>query len=126
MSFQKLVDILKRIRNENPALSLRLAEAAWVSRWNDAVGPGIAKHTRVIRVEEGVLWIEVDHPLWKAELHHRKRQILEKLEQLALQKENEARLASITDIRYFDPRRTGLTHPSAAPSEKLQKPRQPK
>jgi hypothetical protein len=26
-----------------------------------------------------VLWIEVDHPVWKTELHYRKRQILDLL-----------------------------------------------
>ena len=52
-------------------------EAQALSRWELAVGPHIAKHTRAIRVLDGVLWVEVDHPIWKSELHHRKRQILD-------------------------------------------------
>ena len=54
-------------------------EADALSRWEDAVGEQISKHSRAIRIQDGVLWIEVDHPIWKTELHYRKRQILEKL-----------------------------------------------
>jgi predicted nucleic acid-binding Zn ribbon protein len=76
MSFDKLVDILKKLQAQNPALSKRVEEASALSRWETAVGPQIAKHTRAIRIQDSVLWIEVDHPIWKTELHYRKRQIL--------------------------------------------------
>lgn len=56
-------------------------ESQAVSRWERAVGPLIAKHAQVLRVVEGVLWIEVDHPIWKTELQHRKAQILAALNQ---------------------------------------------
>lgn len=65
-----------------PALSKKLVESQALSRWEKAVGPIIAKHTRALRVEDSVLWVEVDHPIWKSELHHRKRQILELLNQV--------------------------------------------
>lgn len=79
MGFEKLSDILKRIRNHNPALGNRLKEAETLTYWESAVGPQIAKHTRIVRIQEGVLWVEVDHPIWKTELHFRKRQILDAL-----------------------------------------------
>lgn len=79
MSFNKLSDILNKLRNQNPALSKRIEEAGALSRWEEAVGAQIAKHARAIRIQDGVLWIEVDHPIWKTELHYRKRQIIEKL-----------------------------------------------
>jgi predicted nucleic acid-binding Zn ribbon protein len=79
MSFSKLADILNKLRSQNPVLSKRLDEASALSRWEGVVGPQIAKHSRAIRIQDSVLWIEVDHPIWKTELHYRKRQILDLL-----------------------------------------------
>ena len=79
MSFFKLAEILKKLQAANPVLSKRMDEAEAVSRWEAAVGPQIAKHARALRIQDSVLWIEVDHPIWKTELHYRKRQILENL-----------------------------------------------
>jgi predicted nucleic acid-binding Zn ribbon protein len=75
------LDILRRLQQKNPVLKQRIAEASAFERWERAVGTQIARHTRAIRVQDGVLWIEVDHPIWKSELHHRKRQILALLNQ---------------------------------------------
>lgn len=77
MAFDRLIDIIKKAAARNQAFSRRLEEAEAVARWETAVGPAIAKHSRAIRVQDKVLWVEVDHPIWKSELHHRKRQILE-------------------------------------------------
>jgi EAL domain-containing protein (putative c-di-GMP-specific phosphodiesterase class I) len=60
-----------------PRFKKRWEEAEALVRWEQAVGPMIAKHARALRVEKQVLWVEVDHPIWKSELHHRKRQILD-------------------------------------------------
>jgi hypothetical protein len=76
-----LFDILKKIQNKNPALRQRIREATAMDRWTVVVGPHIARHTRAIKVHEGILWVEVDHPIWKSELHHRRRQILDLLNQ---------------------------------------------
>ncbi|MDR3608765.1 MAG: DUF721 domain-containing protein [Oligoflexia bacterium] len=77
MGFLKLTEILKQAQRKFPALSRRLDEAEALGRWELAVGPIIAKHSRALRVQDSMLWVEVDHPIWKSELHHRKRQILE-------------------------------------------------
>lgn len=74
-----LADILRRVREKNPQLGKSLSEAEAVSRWESAVGPMIAKHARAVKVMRSQLWIEVDHPVWKTELHHRRTQILAKL-----------------------------------------------
>jgi predicted nucleic acid-binding Zn ribbon protein len=83
MSFLKLTDILKQAQKRFPGLAKRLDEAQALGRWEIAVGPAIAKHSRALRVQDGMLWVEVDHPIWKSELHHRKRQILEILNKTA-------------------------------------------
>jgi len=70
------LEILRKLQSKNPLLKQRIEEAGALSRWEKAVGAQIAKHTRAIQVKDSVLWVEVDHPIWKSELHHRKRQIL--------------------------------------------------
>ena len=85
MAFERLVDILRRVGKEYPASAARLQEAEAIGRWESAVGPMIAKHARILKVDAGTVWVQVDHPIWHTELHHRKRQILDKLnEKLAL------------------------------------------
>jgi predicted nucleic acid-binding Zn ribbon protein len=103
MGFDRFSDILKMLGQRYPALSKRIIEASRLGRWEKAVGPAIAKHTRAIRVEKGVLWVEVDHPIWKSELHHRKRQILEILNK----PEPGSRItdAPLEDILLLDPRK---------------------
>jgi predicted nucleic acid-binding Zn ribbon protein len=83
-SFDSISDILRKLQARNPALSKRIQEADALSRWDLAVGAAISKHTRAIRIQDSVLWIEVDHSVWKTELHYRKRQILDLLNQVQL------------------------------------------
>lgn len=97
MGFNKLIDILNEARSRYPALGKRLEEAEALGRWEAAVGPAIAKHAQAIKVENAVLWVQVDHPIWKSELHHRKRQILDILNK-KLQK------GPIDDILFLDAR----------------------
>lgn len=92
MGFKGISDILNLLRRQYPALGQRVVEAESLSKWDAAVGPLISKHTRAIRVEDNVLWVEVTHPAWRSELHHRKRQILEKIG------------APIVDLKFVDPR----------------------
>jgi predicted nucleic acid-binding Zn ribbon protein len=96
MSFLKLMEILGQARSQYPGLSKRLDEAEALGRWEKAVGPIIMKHSRAIKVQDEVLWVEVDHPIWKSELHHRKRQILEIL--------NQPGKSVLKDILFLDPR----------------------
>lgn len=96
MSFFKLAEILKKIQDRNPALKARVKESQAIIQWEEAVGPAIAKHSKALRVQDGILWVEVDHPIWKSELHHRKRQILDLL--------NSKNHAGLKDLFLFDKR----------------------
>ncbi len=101
MGFDRIPEILKRLQKHYPGLSRRLVEADALSRWVSAVGPAIAKNAKAVAVREGVLVVEVGHPIWRTELHHRKRQILEILNQGATPKE-----APLIDILFVDPGNT--------------------
>lgn len=105
MAFGRLTDILRVLGTKYPQLSKRIHEAQALGFWEKAVGPVIAKHARAIRVENGVLWVEVDHPAWKSELHHRKQQVLEKLNVVGKADAQGAAPPPIQDILLLDPRR---------------------
>ncbi|MGK5083068.1 DUF721 domain-containing protein [Bdellovibrionota bacterium FG-1] len=90
MAFDRLLDILKKAGARYPLLTRRMDEAQALGRWDKAVGPAIAKHSRAIRVQDSVLCVEVDHPIWKSELHHRKRQILDILNGVAPNHQNQS------------------------------------
>ena len=97
MGFDKLSEILTHLSSRFPRLAKRVEEAQALSFWDEAVGAMIAKHARPTRVVNKTLWVEVDHPVWQTELHHRKNQILEILNKRATQ-EN----APLKDILFLD------------------------
>lgn len=106
MAFNSIKDILDKIRARNPALEKRLEEALAVDAWEKTVGTQIANHARALKVEDGVLWVEVDHSVWRTELHHRKRQILERLNEAVFPKESKKpRVDTIRDLFLIEPKR---------------------
>jgi predicted nucleic acid-binding Zn ribbon protein len=102
MSFTRLGEILEKVRKRHPKFAQRLTEAQALSRWEQAVGPQIAKHSQAIGVEDGVLKVEVNHPIWRSELHHRKAQILEILNGSGEGGERTV----LKDILFVDPRKS--------------------
>ncbi len=106
MDFKKLKDLLTS-RSLPELFKRRLNEAEAVSRWESAVGPTIARHAQAIRVEDGVLHVEVGHPIWRSELHHRRRQILEILNQGSPEG-----AALLVDLHFVDQRKR-MTSPRA-------------
>jgi predicted nucleic acid-binding Zn ribbon protein len=99
MALSGFLEIFERMQRRNPALKKRLREATAFDRWAAVVGPGIARHAKALRIVDQILWVEVDHPIWRAELHARKNQILE-----AIQKDIESDGKVLLDIRFVDPR----------------------
>ncbi len=103
MDFRKIGDLLRGTALPETFRS-RLKEAEAVSRWEIAVGPTIAKYAQAIRVEAGVLHVEVGHPMWRSELHHRRRQILEILNSGVTSED-----AVLKDLHFVDPKRLYAT-----------------
>ena len=106
MQFFSLAEIIKKAREKHPSFSHRLDEAEALGRWKIAVGEVIAKHARAVRVYQSILWVEVEHPIWRAELHYRKKQILDILN--GVSDTNKPGLAPtqeiLKDIQYIDPK----------------------
>lgn len=107
MQLHSLIEIIRKVQKKHPAFGLRMAEAEALGRWDVAVGELIAKHSRAIRVQNSVLWVEVEHPIWRSELHYRKQQILDILNGKTLypHKGLSPPHEILKDIHYIDPRR---------------------
>lgn len=100
MALNSLLEVIKKVQEKNPAFSARMAEAQALSRWEIAVGETISRHSKAIRVQNSVLWVEVAHPIWRAELHYRKQQILNILNQ----KPSDSSNPILKDIIFVAPR----------------------
>jgi len=50
------------------------------SLWKDIVGEKMADHTKPVRINERVLYVEVDDPLWLTQLKYMKVDILNKID----------------------------------------------
>jgi len=108
MGLEPFLDILKRLRNRHPEFSQRMKEADAVSRWEKTVGGPIARYAKAILVRDGVLWVQVSHPLWRSELHYRKAQILDRLNEG--QKDR-----PIRDLFFMDPRKRKTSKEGSTP-----------
>lgn len=61
--------------------------------WNDVVGQQVAKVAQPERLQNGVLFVNVNNAPWRNELTFRKREILEKIHEYTHSN-------SITDIKF--------------------------
>lgn len=69
------------IRGRLAALGLvrKIKEAGVAVSWPELVGPEIASHTRVIKLDHGKLFVAVDEPTWRQELTYQKQSIRDKI-----------------------------------------------
>lgn len=89
ISLQKtLAKVLKGYRI-NDLESVRL-----FAMWDSIAGDKMASHCQPVRITRGVLYVEVDDPLWLTQLKYMKIDIQAKIEEV-LQKD------SVKDIRFY-------------------------
>lgn len=62
--------------------------------WDRITGEKLAAHCQPVRISRGILYVEVDDPLWLAQVKYMKADIQAKIAE-ALQKE------AIKDVRFF-------------------------
>jgi len=74
-----LSQVIKKILNQNQALKQGVQDAQILEAWAPAVGELIAKHAVAAQVKNKTLIVNVDHPIWKQELHSNKAMVLQKL-----------------------------------------------
>jgi len=76
--FEPLKQILDRVLGRGP-LARKLAAAEIWTIWEAAVGAKVAKHARPVRLENGVLLVDVDSPAWHHQLHLLERHLIQEL-----------------------------------------------
>lgn len=76
---ENLPRILLRLISQVPALKAGVQEAQILELWPKAVGPALAKHTKAFSIKNQTLMVEVDHPIWKQELHANKSLALQQM-----------------------------------------------
>ena len=59
------------------------ALGAVFSRWEEAVGPAVAAHSRPLSLTDGVLTVAVDQPGWATQLRYLTATLLARLEEVA-------------------------------------------
>lgn len=79
MSKPSAIGDLIRGRLATLGLARKIKEAGVAISWPELVGPEIAAHTRVIKLEAGKLFVAVDEPAWRQELTYQKQTIREKI-----------------------------------------------
>jgi predicted nucleic acid-binding Zn ribbon protein len=79
----------KRVGESLDAIARRLGAptassmGAVFTRWNDAVGPAIAAHTRPIALADGVLTVGVDEPGWATQLRYLTNDLVARIAEVA-------------------------------------------
>ncbi|KPL13203.1 hypothetical protein AMJ74_05675 [candidate division WOR_3 bacterium SM1_77] len=63
-----------------------------VDKWEDLVGPKIARHAQAVSVDSENLFVMVDNPVWQSQLFIMKSEILKKIRKLD---------SRIKDIRFM-------------------------
>ena len=76
--FSKIGELLPQILNRL-GLDRRFKEQQVLNLWPGVVGEELAARTRATRVDNGVLYVRVDHGAWMQELHFIEKELLRKL-----------------------------------------------
>ncbi len=74
-----LGEVLRRIISKNRDLGQGVHEARILGLWAQAMGDSIARHSRATHLKGSTLYVSVDHPVWRQELHSNKLLALQKL-----------------------------------------------
>ena len=92
------IGALIRGRLASLGIAKKIKEAAIAPRWTDLVGPEIAAHTRVVKLDTGRLFVAVDQPTWRQELMYQKEALVAKLNHEVGEDE-----PIVTDIMFIGP-----------------------
>jgi len=92
-------------------------------RWKELVGDEMSEYAQPLKIDRGVLWLEVANSSWLQQLQYEKMELLDTLNSCF-------RLSSLKDIKMVLPKgRDGMTKPStqeSAPAIRFVKPSEEK
>jgi predicted nucleic acid-binding Zn ribbon protein len=90
-----LKDVLER-SVEDLGWSYELSQAQLVASWSELVGSGVAAHTEVVAIRDGVIQVQCDSTAWTTELRRLRGHIVTKINE-------KYPSAKITDVRVYAP-----------------------
>ena len=77
---RRLSEVLKDALGKSP-LRRGLLQQEIFAGWKDVVGEEIARHSEILGLSDGILWVRVEGSVWAQELNLLKGQIQQRLEQ---------------------------------------------
>ncbi len=100
-----LHQVLKKILSSNPVLGKGMEEARLLELWPEGVGESIAKHSKAVQIKGTILFVSVEKPVWRQELHSNKALVLEKLNRCLRERLGAPRSGTlwISDIFFLGP-----------------------
>jgi predicted nucleic acid-binding Zn ribbon protein len=79
MPFVSLKQVLESVLKEHK-LTSDIDAYKIFSVWAEIAGPMVAKHSRPVRLNGNILYVEVDDPIWLAQLRYMKQDMLQKID----------------------------------------------
>jgi predicted nucleic acid-binding Zn ribbon protein len=79
MSFTSLKQVLESVLKEHK-LTSDIDAYQIFSVWAEIAGPTVANHSRPIRLNGDILYVEVDDPIWLSQLRYMKQDMLQKID----------------------------------------------
>jgi hypothetical protein len=77
-----LKQVLAKIIAANPDLKDGIGEARVLELWSKAMGEPLNRHAKAVSMKGTTLFVAVEHPVWKKELHSNKSLALKKLNEV--------------------------------------------
>ncbi|MBC7863267.1 MAG: DUF721 domain-containing protein [Bacteroidia bacterium] len=74
-------ELLGKFVKENK-LDSGLQEVEMISKWKEVVGDYMANHTSEIKINKGILFIQMNSPACREELLYRKTQLIDEINRL--------------------------------------------
>ncbi len=79
MPFTPLKRVLESVLKEHKLTSDVEAYRVF-TQWARIAGPAVATHCRPVRINSDILYVEVDDPVWLAQLRYMKQEILKNID----------------------------------------------
>lgn len=94
MAFYSLQRILKKVLKECNLPAHNIDAYKVFHLWEEIAGEGLANHATPVRIDDRILYVEVDDPVWLTQVRYMKLDILAKIS-------NRIKKGIFKDIRFF-------------------------
>jgi predicted nucleic acid-binding Zn ribbon protein len=79
MAFYSLQRVLKKVLKECNLPAHNIDAYKVFHLWEQIAGEGLANHARPVRIDDRILYVEVDDPVWLSQVRYMKLDIMEKI-----------------------------------------------